>query len=73
MRVTIALEKNSADWDSFVSGHERCVNYHCWAWKRVIEQAFGWKTFFLMADEEGKIAGVLPLVWLKSKLFGNLL
>jgi FemAB-related protein (PEP-CTERM system-associated) len=73
MSVTVASDKNSADWDSFVSGHELCVNYHRWAWKRVIEQAFGWKAFYLMAEEEGKIAGILPLVWLKSRLFGNLL
>ena len=26
-----------------------------------------------MAKDEGKIAGVLPLVWLNSKVFGNLL
>ena len=73
MNVIIALEKNSADWDTFVAGHGRCVNYHRWAWKRVIEQTFGWKAFYLMAEERGKIAGVLPIVWLKSKLFGNLL
>ena len=39
----------------------------------MIEQAFGWKAFYLMAEEKGKIVGVLPLVWLNSKLFGNLL
>lgn len=44
----------------------RCVNYHRWAWKRVIEQAFGWNAFYLMAGEEGKTAGVLPLVLEKA-------
>jgi serine/alanine adding enzyme len=73
MSVTAASDKNSADWDTFVSGHDHSANYHRWAWKRVIEQAFGWKTFYLMAEENGKISGVLPLVWLKSRLFGNLM
>ena len=71
MRVRVATDQNSPDWDSFVAGHPRCVNYHRWAWKRVIEQAFGWNAFYLMAEEEGNIVGILPLVWLKSKLFGN--
>lgn len=71
--MNIATEKESALWESFVAGHERCVNYHRWAWKRVIEKAFGWRTFYLMADENRKISGILPIVWLKSKLFGNLL
>ena len=73
MRVTVRSEKNSADWDSYTAERERCVNYHRWAWKRVIEEAFGWETFYLKAEEEGRITGILPLVWLKSKLFGNFL
>ena len=73
MRVAAAEEKNSASWDAFVAGHTNSVNYHRWAWKRVIEQAFGWTTFYLIAEQNGKISGILPLVWLKSRLFGNLL
>lgn len=73
MLLRVATDEDSLTWDSFVAVHEHCVNYHRWAWKRVIEQAFGWKTYYLMAKEGGSIAGVLPLVWLKSKLFGNLL
>ena len=73
MRVTATSEKNSADWDAFVFANARCVNYHRWAWKRVIEKAFGWRTFYLMAEENAKVSGILPLVWLKSRLFGNFL
>lgn len=73
MRVNAASQKDSAAWESFVAAHDRCRNYHRWAWKSVIEQAFGWRTFYLMAEENGRISGILPLVWLKSTLFGNLL
>lgn len=73
MSVTVASDKNSVNWDRFVSDHADSVNYHRWAWKRVIEQAFGWRTFYLIAEENGKISGILSLVWLKSRLFGNLL
>lgn len=73
MRIVAAEEKNSVDWESFVAGHPRSVNYHRWAWKQVIEQAFGWRTFYLFAEENSKISGILPLVWLKCRLFSNLL
>ena len=73
MRIAVAEEKDSAAWDAFVAGHARCVNYHRWPWKRLIEQAFGWKTFYMFAEENSKISGILPLVWLKSRLFGNLI
>ena len=73
VQIAVAEEKDSAAWDAFVSGHASSVNYHRWAWKRLIEQAFGWKTFYLMASENGKISGILPLVWLRSRLFGNFL
>jgi len=73
MRIAVAEEKDSAAWDAFVAGHAASVNYHRWAWKRVIEQAFGWKSFYLIAGENGNIFGILPLVWLRSRLFGNLL
>ena len=73
MHISEAEQKNSASWESFVASHPGCVNYHRWAWKRVIEQAFGWRTFYLFAEHIGKISGILPLVWLKSRFFGNLL
>ena len=73
MRVVAARDENSAAWDDFVATHSSCINYHRWAWKRVIERAFGWQTFYLMTEEDGKSSGILPLVWLNSKLFGSLL
>ncbi|MFZ0921867.1 MAG: FemAB family XrtA/PEP-CTERM system-associated protein [Candidatus Acidiferrales bacterium] len=71
--MNVATDKDSAKWDSFVTAHSRCVNYHRWSWKYVIEQAFGWQAFYLIAAENGEISGILPLICLKSKLFGSLL
>lgn len=73
MRVTLATENNSTEWDAYVSQRPVCVNYHRWGWKRVIEEAFRWQSFYLMAEENGKTVGILPLVWLKSRVFGSLL
>lgn len=73
MKIVSAREEDSGRWDRFVAENDRCVNYHRWSWKRTIEQAFGWSTFYLMAQENERILGILPLVWLRSRLFGSLL
>jgi FemAB-related protein (PEP-CTERM system-associated) len=37
----------------------------------VIEQAFGHRTFYIMAERDGDVTGVLPLTFIKSRLFGS--
>jgi FemAB-related protein (PEP-CTERM system-associated) len=60
-------------WDLYVNAAPGASNYHRWGWKEVIENAFGWPTFYLVAKEATEIKGVLPLVWQKSWLFGSFL
>jgi len=61
------------EWDKFVDSHRDATNFHRWGWKQVVEAAFGWPTFYLMAEERGVVRGILPLVWQKSRLFGSFL
>lgn len=66
------MDKNR--WDAFVMASDHSTCYHQTGWKEVIENSFGHKTFYLMAqDESSGIEGILPLVQLKSRLFGNFL
>jgi len=58
-------------WDEFVTGHPQGTFFHLSGWKEVIERAFGFPTFYLYAERDGRISGVLPLGQLKSLLFGN--
>jgi len=53
-------------WEHFVSRNSHCNSAHRWNWKGVFEESFGWRTFYLMAEEEGSIRGILPLVWQKN-------
>lgn len=62
-----------ANWDAFV---ERCPDasfFHRAGWRDVIERAFGHDTYFLYAEIDGHIEGVLPLGHVRSRLFGNAL
>jgi FemAB-related protein (PEP-CTERM system-associated) len=41
------------------------------AWGFMVERVFGHRSFYLAARENGKTSGVLPLVHVRSRLFGN--
>src|SRR5271155_1023697 len=73
MKILFASDQHAESWNNFVTAHDAGVNYLRWQWKYVMERAFGWRTFYLLAEEFGEIQGVLPLVWQNSRLFGNLL
>jgi FemAB-related protein (PEP-CTERM system-associated) len=67
-----ALEaKDRARWDAYVRSHPDATFFHRAGWKRVIEDAFGHRTHFLLAERGGEIVGVLPLAEIKSRLFGH--
>jgi len=60
-----------AAWDAFVAGHPDGTFFHRAAWRGVIEQAFGHRTHYLVAERDGAIVGVLPVGQVRSPLFGN--
>lgn len=61
------------EWDCFVEESPSATFFHRSGWKRVIETAFGHRTFYLAARRRGRICGILPLTQVKSLLFGNAL
>lgn len=58
-------------WDSFVQTCADGSCYHLWGWKNVVEKSFGHRTYYLMAEGPEGIMAILPLVHLKSRLFGS--
>ena len=71
LQVSIAAASDRGDWEQFVNGREDEAGYHAWDWQRVFENAFGHRCVYLMARRGDAVAGVLPLVQIKSRLFGN--
>lgn len=63
--------EDSARWDQFVMNHPDATFFHRSGWKTVIEQAFGHKTWFLYAEKNGELQGILPLAEVRSLLFGH--
>ncbi len=63
-----------ATWDEFVRSAPGWTHFHLIGWKNVIERVFGHECIYLAAlDDGGTLAGVLPLVRVKSMLFGHFL
>ena len=58
-------------WDAFVDACPDANFYQRAGWKEVIEKTFGHRCYFLQAERDGKITGVLPLVLAKSLIFGK--
>jgi FemAB-related protein (PEP-CTERM system-associated) len=66
-------EENGQSWDRFIRSCEGWTHSHLYGWKSVIEATFGHESLYLVARENDQIAGVLPLVHVKSRLFGHYL
>jgi len=72
-RVSLASQSDRSAWDAFVEARGDETGYHAWDWQRVFEDAFGHEPVYLVARRGEDVAGVLPLVQIKSLLFGNTL
>ena len=58
-------------WDVFVAQHAAGSFLHRATWAPVIQRAFGHTPHYALAEQDGAITGVLPLVHVKTRLFGN--
>ena len=60
-------------WDAFVNACSEATFFHRAGWKEIIEDTLGHTCYFLYAEHNGEIQGVLPLGHVRSRLFGNAL
>jgi serine/alanine adding enzyme len=60
-----------AEWQTYVKSAPHASLYHALEWRDVLLRAFGHRSWYLMARDDGKTRGVLPLVEMKSLLFGH--
>lgn len=71
--VRAANDADAGAWDAFVFGLPEATFFHRFGWRKVIRQAYGHRTHFLLAERDGVIEGVLPLAEINSRLFGHAL
>jgi len=71
LQVSLATPRDQDEWDAFVNARADAAGYHAWDWRRVFTNAFGHEPVYLIARHGQQVTGVLPLVQIKSLLFGN--
>ncbi|MFO7717367.1 MAG: GNAT family N-acetyltransferase [Thermodesulfobacteriota bacterium] len=64
MRIRRANISDYIQWDEYVRRHPDGLAYHLIAWKRAVEQGYGFACPYFLAESAGRICGVLPTVHL---------
>ena len=58
-------------WNDFVFSCPDATFFHRAEWQQIIHDVFRHPTFFLYAEKQGEVVGILPLAHVNSRLFGN--
>ena len=69
MDIRIAQESDQQVWDAYVRQHPKGLAYHQFAWKQAVKQAYGFDACYLLAEEQGRVVGVLPLIVFPAPFF----
>jgi FemAB-related protein (PEP-CTERM system-associated) len=69
--MVLDTPQDRALWDAFARDHPQATAFHLSAWGRTIEKTFGHKAYYLAALRGQDMLGILPLIHVKSKLFGQ--
>jgi FemAB-related protein (PEP-CTERM system-associated) len=62
-----------SEWDRFVRCHPQATGYHLWSWRLVFSRALGHRCHSVVARRGSAITGILPLVEIRSRIFGRAL
>ena len=73
LTTSIATAADAGAWEAYVDARGDAAGYHSWRWRGVFSRAFGHEPVYLVARQGGVITGVLPMVQIKSLLFGRTL
>lgn len=61
------------EWNEYVENSQYGSVYHLIEWKEILEKTFGYKAYYLLAKDHKRVKGILPLLFIKSLLFGRYL
>lgn len=60
-------------WDDFVMQSSRASPFHLLGWRQAIVETYGYPAYYLVAKSEAGMAGVLPLIEVRSRLLDDAL
>jgi serine/alanine adding enzyme len=73
MTPVLPFDGAPSEWDAFVRRQAGWTHFHLYGWRDVMRNALGHEAVHLSVREDGALTGVLPLVRVRSLLFGHYL
>jgi FemAB-related protein (PEP-CTERM system-associated) len=73
LRTRRLAAEDTGAWDGFVRAHPEGSFFQLTGWKRVIEKTFGYQVRYLLAERDGRIAGIAPLFLVSNWILGRCL
>lgn len=73
VQLRFAADDDTALWDQYVFRHRYGTPFHLSAWKKTIQQTFRYRNYSLIALQNGRVAGILPLFYVRNPLIGRAL
>lgn len=73
IEAKVVDSSRQVEWNDYVQSARLSNPFQLWGWKHVFEEAYGLNSVFLAAYDQEKIVGVLPMLKVKSPIFGKYL
>jgi FemAB-related protein (PEP-CTERM system-associated) len=71
LTVRTLADEDADRWNAFVESHPDATFFHRAEWGGLLRRVFGHRAYHLLAEEHGKVVGILPLGHIRSWLFGR--
>lgn len=70
MKVRQFEQSDTDNWQRYVNSHNGATIYHQVGWKRAVEETYGHRPYYLLAEKvDGSICGVLPMFLVRNMSF----
>jgi len=71
IKIQIAEPQDSGEWNALVKKNTDSTFYHLWEWSRILSLTYGYPRIHLQVREGDNLIGILPLIHIKSRIFGS--
>jgi FemAB-related protein (PEP-CTERM system-associated) len=71
LNIRPATEQDAELWDAYVLAHPQGTFFHRYGWKRLTESTYRYPGHYLLAEQDGRLVGLLPMGEVKHLLFGH--
>ena len=58
-------------WNEWVRSNPWASFYHLWEWGEVLCKTYGYQRYYIGAKQGDKLVGVLPLIYIRSRIFAD--